>query len=106
MAGSPEQTSQYVNLKLKRVMDECHVNEETAEKLLVMATTLAQELNDKWCSNTLKVHSNQAEDIYKLLKQLQQEGLRQATINEDSTLAETLLADIEKKVLALCIKPY
>ena len=72
-------------------MDGCKVTEDVAEKLLVYATEIAQERMERWCKNTLKRHSEQAEQIYSLLKKLK---------------ADPLLPEIEKKVLELCIKPY
>ena len=95
MAGSPEAVMEYQNLKLKRVMDECHVNEETAEKLLVMASTLAQEQMDRWLRNSSKMRRNIAEDIYKLLKKL-----------KPSQGDSEVLNMIEEKILRLRVEDY
>ncbi len=95
MVGTPERkdTSEFLNPKIKQIMETYTVDEETATKLSITVTVLAQEQMKKWCSNTLKIRREKAEDIYQLLKQLKK--------NED--WLDPILAEIEKKILELCI---
>lgn len=95
MSGSPEQKSEsvFLNPKIQAIMDAYKVNEETATKLSVYATAIAQELMAKWCRNTLKRRRIEAEEIYVLLKKLK--------TTED--WLDPVLAEIEKKVLKMCV---
>lgn len=100
MTGTPERKDvvEFLNPKIKTIMETCKVDEATATKYSVEATTLAQELMEKWCRNTRKMHRNRADDIYRLLKKL--------TAENPTLVNNPLVVEIQKKVLELFAEDF
>jgi len=94
MSGNVDDPIIPTPLIVKEVMEKFDVDEETAGRIIAFINSIALDKMKKWIANIRKIQKQKAEDIYQLTKRLKRDG------RADSTIVN----DIEKRILELCIE--